>query len=100
MAACAGPPEKRMTHDVDAQPALSDPLSPPPNRPPKGAGALRGSRLCIGSDDPITFATSLPDEYQLILDTLTLAGVSSTHALQWIEDARQTGMMARFSLPR
>lgn len=55
-------------------------------------------RVAIGSDDPVTFATSLPVEYQLLADALVAAGVGSHHALDWIESARSAGMSARFTL--
>ena len=56
--------------------------------------------VCIGSDDPLTFATTLPHEYQLLFDAIVLAGQSHEVALAWLDDARETGMRARFTLPR
>ena len=56
--------------------------------------------VCIGSDDPLTFATTLPHEYQLLFDTLVLSGRSHEEALDWLEHARAAGMRARFTLPR
>ena len=56
--------------------------------------------VCIGSDDPLTFATTLPHEYQLLFDTLVLSRRSHEEALDWIEHARAAGMRARFTLPR
>lgn len=56
--------------------------------------------VCIGSDDPLTFATSLPQEYQLLFDTIVLSGGSHEEALGWLEHARAAGMRARFTLPR
>ena len=56
--------------------------------------------VCIGSDDPLTFATTLPNEYQLLFDTIVLKGQSHEVALGWLENARETGMRARFTLPR
>ena len=56
--------------------------------------------VCIGSDDPLTFATTLPHEYQLLYDTIVLSGRSHEEALGWLEHARATGMRARFTLPR
>jgi len=55
--------------------------------------------VCIGSDDPLTFATTLRDEYQLILDTLEQGGATSHDARAWLEDARKAGMVYRFTLP-
>ena len=56
--------------------------------------------VCIGSDDPLTFATTLPHEYQLLFDTIVLSGGSHEEALSWLEHARAAGMRARFTLPR
>ena len=56
--------------------------------------------VCIGSDDPLTFATTLPHEYQLLFDTIVLSGGSHEEALGWLEHARAAGMRARFTLPR
>lgn len=51
--------------------------------------------VCIGSDDPITFATTLPEEFQLIYDSLIEAGVSSDRALGWIDAARRVSLRGR-----
>ena len=56
--------------------------------------------VCIGSDDPLTFATTLPHEYQMLFDQIVQAGQSQDVALAWLESARETGMRARFTLPR
>lgn len=53
--------------------------------------------VCIGSDDPVTFATDTRFEYQLVYDTLLLSGVSDFEARSWIEDARSVGMNNRFT---
>lgn len=57
-------------------------------------------RVCIGSDDPATFATSLANEYQLVFDAMTEAGYSSEECDVWINDVRQTGLDCRFTIPR
>lgn len=57
-------------------------------------------RVCIGSDDPITFATSLPEEYQLLADAMAEAGVSGPDADAWLDAARRCGLTARFTVPR
>jgi hypothetical protein len=56
--------------------------------------------LCIGSDNPLTLATTLPHEYQLLFDALVLKGESHEVAMKWIDDVRDAGMRARFTLPR
>ena len=56
--------------------------------------------VCFGSDDPLTFATTLPQEYQLVFDTMILAGQSHEVALGWLDNVREAGMLARFTLPR
>ena len=56
--------------------------------------------VCIGSDDPLTFATTLPHEYQLLFDSIVLSGQSHEVALDWLDKAREVGMRARFTLPR
>lgn len=54
--------------------------------------------ICIGSDDPLTFATTLPHEYQLLFDALILMGRSHEEAIKWIDEARDAGMQSRFTL--
>jgi hypothetical protein len=56
--------------------------------------------VCIGSDDPITFASDLRQEYQLVFDTLRLSGLSDEETRQWIDRTRETGIERRFTLPR
>lgn len=56
--------------------------------------------VCIGSDDPLTFATTLPDEYQFLHDALVRGGLSYDEASDWIDDVRRTGLQTRFTLPR
>ncbi|HET9227355.1 MAG TPA: hypothetical protein VFR31_11860, partial [Thermoanaerobaculia bacterium] len=56
--------------------------------------------VCIGSDDPLTFATTLREEYQLLYDALILKGCSEAVAHDWIERARKAGLSARFTLPQ
>ena len=56
--------------------------------------------ICIGSDNPLTFTTTLPEEYQLLLDALVLAGCSEEQARQWLNRVRETGLENRFTVPR
>lgn len=54
--------------------------------------------ICIGSDDPLTFATTLSHEYQLLFDAIILMGHSHEEALNWINSVRDAGMKSRFTL--
>ena len=56
-------------------------------------------RMCVGSDDPLPFATNLPEEYQFLYDSLLLAGQSHAAARRWIDQIRETGMESRFTQP-
>lgn len=67
------------------------------NPPKSGTGGPPVS-VCIGSDDPMTFATCLPEEYQFVFDALLLAGLSDEEALAWVDRARRCGMEHRFTL--
>ena len=69
-------------------------------RPVQPVDEIPPLSVCIGSDDPLTFATTLPHEYQLLFDQILQAGQSQDVALGWLENARETGMRARFTLPR
>jgi hypothetical protein len=67
--------------------------------PIESAGAPGHVRVCIGSDDPITFATKLPDEYQLLADAMIEGGLSMPQVDTWLERARAVGMASRFTVP-
>lgn len=68
-------------------------------RPVVPESAVSPLSVCIGSDDPLTFATTLPHEYQLLFDALILMGRSHEEAMKWIDEARDAGMQSRFTLP-
>lgn len=68
------------------------PPEPNPDNPPLP--------ICIGSDDPLTFATNLRHEYALSHDALILAGQSHDQATQWIDRVRENGLRYRFTLQR
>lgn len=56
--------------------------------------------LSISSDDPLTFATCLADEYAYLhAALLTHADVTEEEALEWLERARQAAWASRFTLP-
>ena len=71
-------------------------LRPGPHRP----AATSPVTLCIGSDDPLTFATTLPQEYQLLHDALVADGASADQAEQWIDEVRRAGLTRKFTVPR
>ena len=56
--------------------------------------------VCIGSDDPLTFATDLRGEYMLVHDTLVAHEKSYAVTEAWLDQVRATGMKYRFTLPR
>ena len=49
------------------------------------------------SDDPLPFATTLPEEYQFLYDSLLLAGQSHATAGNWLDMIRELGMESRFT---
>jgi hypothetical protein len=53
--------------------------------------------ITIGSDDPIIFNSSLPQEYQRLYDALLLAGLSDADVLAWLDGVRQTGLDRKFT---
>jgi hypothetical protein len=55
--------------------------------------------VSINTDDPITFATGLADEYAHLYFALLGNGVSSDAALAWLDGVRQNGWASRFTLP-
>jgi hypothetical protein len=66
---------------------------------PEGEDAALPVRIAIGSDDPLTFATTLPDEYQLLWETLKNAGLSDKDTEEWLDRVRENGLSSRFTLP-
>jgi hypothetical protein len=67
-------------------------------RPVGGLSSAPPMSICIGSDNPLTFATSLPHEYQLLFDAIVLGEQSHEVAIKWIDEVRESGMRARFTL--
>jgi hypothetical protein len=66
--------------------------------PPGAADSAAPIRVAIGSDDPITFATTLPEEYQLVADALASAGVLAPDVDHWLDAARNCGLLSRFTV--
>jgi hypothetical protein len=54
--------------------------------------------ICLGSDDPLIFATDIRQEYQHVFDALISAGNSAEVALRWVDTLRDGGLAARFTL--
>ena len=54
--------------------------------------------LSVNSDDPVTFATSLADEYAYVASALVHAGESYQGALQSLDRLRENGWRSRFTL--
>jgi hypothetical protein len=65
-------------------------------------GSLAGEmpNISINSDDPITFASGLVDEFAFVHGALTSQGCAEETALAWIDTARKAGLSSRFTLPQ
>jgi hypothetical protein len=61
-------------------------------------GKVAPVSVCVGSDDPLTFASDLRQEYQLLVDAMAMAGVSDEQARRWIERVRIRGLEGRFTV--
>ena len=69
-------------------------LAPPRSRPD-----LPPLTVTVGSDDPLVFNCRLPGEYQLLFDSLVLAGLTDMEALNWLDQLRRNGLERRFTVP-
>jgi hypothetical protein len=67
--------------------------------PPRPVKELPPLAITVGSDDPLVFNSSLPTEYQLLFDTLVIAGLTDFEALGWLDKVRRTGLERRFTAP-
>jgi adenosine deaminase len=54
--------------------------------------------VSINSDDPLTFASRLADEYAYMHFALLGQGVSNRAALKWLTEARDAAWRSRFTL--
>jgi hypothetical protein len=68
--------------------------------PPRGTGDAPPVTICVGSDDPLVFASNLRQEYQFLGDALVLAGLSEEEARQWLDRTRARSLESRFTRPR
>lgn len=79
--------------DLDEHPAFRlEPLR-------AGDKEALGVAITINSDNPLTFATSLGDEFTYMYAGLRRAGVTGGEALAWLERVREAAWRARFTLP-
>jgi hypothetical protein len=53
--------------------------------------------ICVGSDDPLVFNSSLRLEYQALCDAMALAGYSEEEIRRWISRTRESGLEGRFT---
>lgn len=70
-------------------------LQPLPGTPSSDQASLP---LSINADDPVCFATTLPDEYAYLYAAMLRAGVGSAGALEWLRARRDDGFRSRFTL--
>ena len=56
-----------------------------------------GPKLSINSDDPLTFATCLADEYAHLEQALMRLDYSTTQILDWLDKLRHAGWESRFT---
>lgn len=63
-------------------------------REPEGGSVL----VSVNTDNPITFASSLADEFAYLYFALLRRGVSADDALSWLDRARNNGFQSRFTL--
>lgn len=81
--------------------ALKQPLDQPMFRlRPVKPNVPHALPIAISTDDPITFATRLADEYAYAWAGMVVsADVPPTYARQWLDEAADTAWRSRFTLP-
>ena len=62
------------------------------------AGRTDAVQLSVNTDNPVTFASCLADEFAFIYAALLERGVTSSDALAWIDRRREDGWRSRFTL--
>jgi hypothetical protein len=67
-------------------------------RPPVSRADVPPVSVAVGSDDPVIFVSWLRDEYQLLADAMTLAGLSAEDSLHWLDRTRACSLESRFTL--
>ncbi|MDY7226628.1 hypothetical protein [Hyalangium rubrum] len=70
-------------------------------QPLAGMQAAEGGPVpvSLGDDDPITFASCLPDEFSYLYYQLVRQGIGAQDAMNWLDQVRKNGLRARFTLP-
>jgi hypothetical protein len=63
------------------------------------AGAESAVAVALGDDDPLTFASSLPEEFANVYFALTRNGVDAPAAIGWLSQVAGNAWNARFTLP-
>ncbi|XXF77168.1 hypothetical protein P2318_29560 [Myxococcaceae bacterium GXIMD 01537] len=71
-------------------------LQPLPGRESQGGATVQ---VTLGDDDPVTFASSLPDEFSHLFYSLIRQRVATQDALAWLDQVRRNGLRSRFTLP-
>jgi len=79
--------------DLDEHPSFR--MRPLPNGGGEGTFAVP---LSINSDNPLTFATTLADEFAHIYHALIRKQTSAQAALRWLDERREDGFLSRFTL--
>ena len=81
--------------------ALKQPLDQPMFRlRPVEPNVPHALPIAISTDDPITFATRLADEYAYAWAGMVVSGnVPPTYAHQWLDEAADAAWRARFTVP-
>jgi hypothetical protein len=104
----SNPSSNLLTSDLSAlgeHPALQLTLGTSERRPHRLARvASRSSQnapllVSINTDDPITFATRLADEYAYLYFALLQKKYTAQEALAWVERVRMAGWRSRFTTP-
>ncbi len=69
--------------------------------PPAGGTGKKPVSVVFGSDDPLTFATNLPNEFMLARDAILAGeGLSDAEANAWLRQVAEDSLRFRFSQPR
>lgn len=66
--------------------------------PPRGDGDAPPVSVCIGSDDPLVFASDLRNEYQCLADAMAGSGLSAEQTWRWLNRVRKCGLETRFTV--